>query len=223
MILRKYGITITRLKEKDIELVRQMRNSPEIQRNMYYREYITPEMQAAWFQSVNNKENGYFIIEYNGSKIGLIHGKNNDFEKRISEGGIFIWDKGYISTIVPALASIILDDYTFLIKNYKATYAKVLLENKSIIQYNKLMGYVPCQPLNDDRDVQWMILTRENYFNKMKLLRRGIKVITGDGEPIAPSNIDFSDDSPDEIKLLYSGLPPDIQKTVDQCIAASRR
>ena len=215
MIFRKYGITITRIKEKDIELVRQMRNSPEIQSKMYYREYITPEMQKKWFHSINNKYNGYFIIEYNNSKIGLIHGKDNDFEKRISEGGIFIWDKAYIGTIIPALASIILDDYTFLVKNFNATYAKVLLDNKSTLEYNKLMGYVPCPPMNEDTGVLWMLLTRENYFTKMKLLRRGIKVVTGDGEPLKASDIDYSDDSPEEMDLLYSGLPPDIQKTID--------
>jgi hypothetical protein len=69
--------------------------------------------------------------------------------------------------------------------------------------------------LNDDKGVQWMILTKENYFAKMELLRRGIKVITGDGEPITASDIDYSDDSPAEMKLLYSGLPADIQKHID--------
>lgn len=223
MIFRKYGLTITRLKEKDIELVRQMRNSPEIQDKMYYREYITPEMQKKWFQSINNKENGYFIIEYKGEKIGLIHGKNNDFEKRVSEGGIFIWNKHYIGTIVPALASIILDDYTFLIKHFNATYAKVLANNKSTIEYNKLMGYVPCEPQNNDKGVVWMILTRDNYFNKMKLLRKGIAIITGDGEPVSPDNIDYSDDSPEEIKLLYSGLPADIQESIDNWVAKHKK
>ena len=223
MIFRKYGITIKRLKERDIELVRQMRNSPEIQSKMYYREYITPEMQQKWFRSINNKYNGYFIIEYNGQKIGLIHGKDNDFEKRVSEGGIFIWDKGYIHTIVPALASIILADYTFLVTHYKATYGKVLADNNNTLKYNKLMGYVPCEPLNNDKGVQWMILTKESYFAKMKLLRKGIKAITGDGEPTVATDIDYSDDSPEDFELLYSGLPADIQKHVDDWRALHRK
>jgi RimJ/RimL family protein N-acetyltransferase len=223
MIFRKYGIVITRLKEKDIELVRQMRNSPEIQNKMHYREYITPEMQKKWFLSINNKWNGYFIIEYAGKKIGLIHGKNNDFDKRISEGGIFIWDKGYIRTIIPALASIILADYTFLVTRFNATYGKVLVSNKQTLEYNKLMGYIPCEPLNNDTGVQWMVLTWENYFNKMKLLRKGIKVITGDGEPVAASDIDYSDESPEEMNLLYSGLPSDIQKHVDDWIIQHKK
>jgi len=223
MIIRKYGITIKRLKEDDIELVRRMRNSPEIQRNMYYREHITSRMQRQWFKSVNNKENGYFIIEYAGKKIGLIHGKDNDFEKRTSEGGIFIWDKQYIGTIVPALASIIMDDYTFLIQNFNATYAKVLKSNTAVIEYNKLMGYELCEPRNSDKDVQWMILTREAYLKRMQTLRVGIKHQTGDGEPLSTNDYSFSDDSPQEINLLYKGLPPDIQQHIDKWLADNGR
>ncbi|MGP8214211.1 MAG: GNAT family N-acetyltransferase [Bacteroidia bacterium] len=223
MIIRKYGITISRLKEKDIELVRKMRNSPEIQRNMYYRGNITKAMQKKWFKSINNKQNGYYIIEYNGKKIGLIHGKNNDYEKRTSEGGIFIWDKDYISSPIPALASLIMDDYTFLMTSFNATYAKVLKENKRSIEYNKLMGYVPCEPLNDDKGVQWMVLTRENYLKRMQLQRKLIGKITGDPEPLSPKDITLSDDSPEDIKRLYSGLPPDIQKYIDDWVAANRK
>ena len=222
MIICKYGITISRLKEKDIELVRQMRNSPEIQRNMYYRQHITKAMQKKWFKSINNKENGYFIIEYKGNKIGLIHGKDNNYQKRTSEGGIFIWDKTHIGTSVPALASLIMDDYTFIIINFNATYAKVLNENKTTIEYNRLMGYVPCPPVNDDKGVQWMILTRENYLKRMRLLRVAVAKTTGDGEPLAFKDFDFSDDSPEDMRRLYSGLPPDIQKPIDDWVAANR-
>lgn len=223
MIIRKYGITISRLKEKDIELVRRMRNTPEIQQQMYYRKRISPAMQRKWFKSINNKENGYFIIEHQGKKIGLIHGKDNDYEKRTSEGGIFIWDKGYIGTAIPALASIIMDDYTFLIESFNATYAKVLEGNKAVIEYNKLMGYMPCSPLNNDKGVMWMVLTRENYLKRMRLLRKAVEKITGDGEPISTKNFDFSDDTPEDMRNLYSGLPPDIQKPIDDWVAAHRR
>src|ERR1017187_6809502 len=112
MLIRKYGITLKRLKEEDIELVREMRNSAAIRSTMAYREQITPEMQKKWFESINNKFNGYFMIIHEGTKIGLINGKNIDFEKRTCEGGIFLWDENYKDTIIPALASIIMNDWT---------------------------------------------------------------------------------------------------------------
>ncbi|MDZ7743378.1 MAG: hypothetical protein U5Q03_16975 [Bacteroidota bacterium] len=45
MKLFKYGISLNRLKEDDIELVRKWRNSRKINQFMEYREEITPEMQ----------------------------------------------------------------------------------------------------------------------------------------------------------------------------------
>jgi len=120
MIVRKYGITLRRLKEEDIELVRQMRNLVAIRNKMFFQETITPEMQIKWFNSINNKNNGYFIIEVEGKKIGLIHGKNLDFEKRTCEGGIFIWDENHIGGFGPSLASVIMNYWTGYRINFNA-------------------------------------------------------------------------------------------------------
>lgn len=45
MIIKKYGITLERLTEADIELVRQHRNSELIRRRMFYQKQITEEEQ----------------------------------------------------------------------------------------------------------------------------------------------------------------------------------
>jgi UDP-4-amino-4,6-dideoxy-N-acetyl-beta-L-altrosamine N-acetyltransferase len=222
MIVRKYGITLRRLKEADIELLRQKRNSTAIQNTMFYREEITPEMQKKWFDSINNKNNGYFIIEFEGKKIGLVHGKDIDFEKRTCEGGVFIWDENYIRSFIPSLASVIMNDWTFYMINFKAIYAKIMVDNSIAINYNKLMGYKPCEPLNDDKGVQWMILTKESYEKHMILLRKGIKDLTGDGEVLKLEDGDASDDLGKEIDLFYKGLPPDIQERGDTLLKWAR-
>lgn len=222
MIVRKYGITLRRLKEVDIELVRQMRNSEAIRNTMVYRKEITPEMQKKWFHSINNKNNGYFIIEVKGKKIGLIHGKNLDFEKRTCEGGIFIWDENYIGSFIPSLASVIMNDWTFYMINFNAIYAKILLANPAAISYNKLMGYQPCEPQNKDEGVQWMILTRESYERHVKPLRKSIQEITGDGEILKLEDGDATDDLGKEIDLFYKGLPPDIQEKANILIKWAR-
>jgi UDP-4-amino-4,6-dideoxy-N-acetyl-beta-L-altrosamine N-acetyltransferase len=224
MIIQKYGITIRRLAESDIELVRQMRNLPDIRQTMVYREYITPEMQKEWFHSINNPQNAYYIIEYKNKKIGLIHGKNNDFIKRVSEGGIFIWDKDYIGTLIPSLASVILNDYTFILQNFNGSYAKIRTENKTAISYNKMMGYTICEPLTDEPGVVWMILTKDNYLKKMKTLRKVIKNATGDGEPLSIENFSPSDeDSEESAERLYKGLPDYLQKLADEVMARNRK
>jgi UDP-4-amino-4,6-dideoxy-N-acetyl-beta-L-altrosamine N-acetyltransferase len=222
MIVRKYGITLRRLKEQDIELVRQKRNLNSIRNTMHYREEITPEMQNKWFDSINNKNNGYFIIEVEDKKIGLIHGKNLDFEKRTCEGGIFIWDEFYLGEFVSSLASVIMNDWTFYMINFNAIYAKIMLNNPTAISYNKLMGYQPCEPQNNDRGVQWMILTKASYEKHVKLLRKGIKKLTGDSDILRLEDGDASDDLGKETNLFYKGLPSDIQEKADTLLKWAR-
>ncbi len=223
MLIRKYGITLKRLKEEDIELVRQKRNSANIRNTMAYREEITPEMQKKWFNSINNKYNGYFVIIHEGKKIGLINGKNIDFEKRTCEGGIFIWDEHYIKSVIPALASIMMNDWTFLIINFNAIYAKVLTENKDALTYDKLMGYEPCEPLNEEKGVQWLVLRKENYIHKINLIRKSLLPAFGDIEPLNPQDVDASDDLGKEIDQFYKGLSPDIQEKADELLNRARK
>jgi len=222
MIIRKYGLVLKRLKEGDIELIRQMRNSESVRRNMYFKEDITPEMQKKWFQSVNNKFNGYYLIIHNEEKIGMIHGKNVDFEKRTCEGGIFIWNEKYLNSPIPSLASIIMNDWTFYLANFKAVYAKVLKENKIALSYNKMQGYEICEPQNDDKGVVWLMLTKEDYTAKIGNIRKKMAQYTQDEKPLQFDDVDASDDLGKEIELFYRGLPPDIQQLADKLIAKAK-
>ncbi len=103
MIIRKGNLSLIRLTENDIELVRRWRNCEEIQQFMEYRQHISPKMQLKWFRSVDNINNLYSIVRYKGEKIGLCNGKNIDWKKGSMEGGIFTWDKKYQNTPVPVI------------------------------------------------------------------------------------------------------------------------
>ena len=69
MIIQKGDIRFIRLKEEDIELVREWRNSPEITQYMEFRDFISEDMQQDWFESIDTIYNLYFIIEYKGEKV----------------------------------------------------------------------------------------------------------------------------------------------------------
>src|SRR5687767_11424681 len=108
MILEQYGVRLVRLKEEDIELVRHWRNQGDIANYMEDRNHITREAQVKWFDSIDNKFNYYFIIVYDGKKIGLINSKNYDPKEGFGEGGIFIWDKEYINSFAAVFATLCL-------------------------------------------------------------------------------------------------------------------
>lgn len=65
-------IELKPLTAEDIELVRNWRNSKEIAQYMYTEEEISVEQQQKWFASIQNRTDcKYWIIEYDGKKLGL--------------------------------------------------------------------------------------------------------------------------------------------------------
>ena len=108
MIINGFGISLERLKEKDIELVREKRNSTLVSQFMEFRGHITPEMQKEWFNSINNINNLYYIITYNNKKVGLINGAKINWEiMETASGGIFIWEEELWQTHVPLMANLV--------------------------------------------------------------------------------------------------------------------
>lgn len=66
-------INLIPLSESDLELVRGWRNSPEVSSYMYTDELISEEQQKKWFGKIReNPSARYWIIEYNGVKVGLV-------------------------------------------------------------------------------------------------------------------------------------------------------
>ncbi|OFY84375.1 MAG: hypothetical protein A3F72_01010 [Bacteroidetes bacterium RIFCSPLOWO2_12_FULL_35_15] len=223
MIIRKYGITLTRLKENDIDLVRIKRNSTDVNNLMHFRQSITPQMQKEWFKSINNINNNYFIVEYDNRKIGLVNGKNSDYKKRHSEGGMFLWEKKYWGTVIPAMCSVMMTDFTFLVNNFKKNYIKILRSNENAINYNKQLGYVLTNDYPSDPETQWYVLTKENYLSNIPKIRKGIKIITADSEALSIKNISFRDDTEQELNLLYKPLPVFVKKNVNLILKRENR
>ncbi len=181
MHFTKYGITFHLLKESDIEMVREWRNAPHITSHMEYREYITPEMQKKWFDSINNIHNLYFVIEYKNEKIGLTNGKNLDFENWTGEAGIFLYDKKYYRTPVTAIMAIMGAEIFFHLFKWRAGFAHVLKENKAIRLYMQMLGYRIC-PDQENKINQKYMITRESYNRKRSFLLKMLSVVVNTKE-----------------------------------------
>jgi len=179
---KRYGITLSRIKEDEIELVRCWRNDPKISKNMIYRGYITPEQQLKWFHSINNNNNSYYIIEYKNEKIGLINNKNIVTKDKSSEAGIFIWNDTY--DFAPLLASVLLCEIGFYIMKGGDSYAKVLKRNKRAIEYNKIIGYDVIENKPRSRYIK-IKLTKENFKNRTEKLRNTIMINTNSNGEIS--------------------------------------
>ncbi len=174
MLIRKFGITLRRLRLEDIEFLRERRNRKEVNQFMEFREYITPEMQLTWFNSIDNFENFYYLIDYQDKTIGLLNDKNMDWQERTSESGLFVWEHDYINTFVPVLASLVLLEVGFYYLNWKTSFIHVLSNNPQAIEYVSQIGYAIC-PNQQDVLNQKYFLTRELFENQGKKIQKAAK------------------------------------------------
>lgn len=162
MKIEGYGIILLRLTRNDIEFLREKRNRPEVNTYMEYRENISPEAQIRWFESINNEFNNYFLIEYNGERIGLISGADIDWDNKITRnGGLFLWETGYWGTSIPVYASLLLTELSFLI-GFKKTYIRTLENNERAKEFNRSLGYVP-EPSDEAAQNRLYSLIPENF------------------------------------------------------------
>jgi RimJ/RimL family protein N-acetyltransferase len=191
----KYGITLSHLREEDIEMVRQWRNDPVVVANYEYREYITPEMQQAWFRSVNNTNNLYTIIGFQGEKIGVINLKDINWEEQTTEGGIFIPDPKYHETPVTSIVSYMTTEILFGLFNWKVARAHVLKENKPIQSFVRQLGY-ELSPGQEEINNQEYFLTREKFGQMAPRIRKAIHALANDISPgrFVVEPVDFNND-----------------------------
>ncbi len=138
--IEAYGVVLKRLTEDKIELVRNWRNDPKIQQYMFFREYITPEMQLNWFKKTNNEFNHYFIIEIEGKEIGLANIKDVDYEKKEGEAGIFIYEDEYLDGTASYQISLAMSDFAYDTLGLVKQTAVIEKNNKRAIDYNLSLG-----------------------------------------------------------------------------------
>lgn len=171
MEISGYGVTLRRLTEDKIEMVRNWRNDPKIQQYMEFRDYITPEMQKKWFERINNDNNYYFVIVVDNKEVGLTNLRDIDYVDGIAEPGIFIYDDEYLNSPLSFKVALCLSDFGFDNLGLKTFYGHVLKGNKRAKRFNSALGYKMCDGENE-KHLQLHCLTKESYYKcKEKLIK----------------------------------------------------
>jgi len=173
MIIQQYDVSLVRLKLEHIEELRYWRNSEKISSRMHYRQYITADMQQKWFDGINDiRTYLYMIIQFNGSNIGLAHGK--DITTNNTEGGMFIWDDRFLQSHVPVVVSLFMSDLNFYFFSNTNTNCRILKTNKQVIAYNISLGFKLCEG-QESNENQLYKLTREDYESNSSEIRGYLK------------------------------------------------
>jgi hypothetical protein len=108
---------------------------------MFYRGDITPAQQQKWFRSIDNERNFFFIVHYQGRKIGLNSIKDIDWTTRSGEGGIFIVPAELRQSLVVFRVAIPPLIWLFERENFNTVHAAVHPDNRRAIRYNMALGH----------------------------------------------------------------------------------
>ena len=175
LVLSQYDVRLIRVQAEHLSLILRWRNNDWVRKNMFVQDILQEKDQLAWFNSINNASNYYFIIEYLGEKVGLIHAKNFSEEDGIGEGGIFIGEYDYLETWASVMASICLLNFIFAKTNINRSMVRVQAHNRSAISYNLMLGYkIDFEDANELR----MILDKEDFLYKTTVLKSVLSKIS---------------------------------------------
>ncbi len=188
MIIRNFGITLSQLTLEDIELVRYWRNSKEISNVMEYQKFITEEEQKKWFHSLKPISDFYFLINYSGIKVGLIHTSQIIWEEKSADAGLFVWDKNYLGTHIPVLASLAMLDCFFENFGLEKYFAKVSRENSVAVRYNRALGF-QLHEKSKISSFDYYVLEKDNYLKASEKLRRFASTISSQKSQLKISSV----------------------------------
>lgn len=170
LIIDNYGIELKQLTKNKIELLRMWRNDPKISQYLITRTYITPEMQAKWFQSISNSKCYYFMINCQGEDIGLVNLKDIDYEKKCAEPGIFIYEDNYLNGDISFRAALNNMDFAFDVLRLESLYGYVLKENRRARRFNSALGYTVA-PNQEDESIQLYRVSKDQYYIAREKIR----------------------------------------------------
>lgn len=179
MIVERYGIKLIRLKQEHIELLRLWRNAEKINRYMEYRQQITTEMQQRWFDSLDPLTDFYFMIEYHGDLVGMIHTGKVNWDTLTGDAGLFVYKDELLSTHLPVLASLTMVDLFFGLFRLETITAKVMSGNEVAVRYNRNLGF-ELMPGEPPADFQHYHLKKERYYSVTENLHNTARRIGGE-------------------------------------------
>lgn len=100
-------VTFRNIEKRDLETIRQWRNTPEIARNMFSSGVITEEQQLAWYESVCRGEHGHcWFVESDGQAVGYASLSRAERAEDTYEFGLYVGNQvvakwgGYGSAIL---------------------------------------------------------------------------------------------------------------------------
>ncbi len=172
---QRYGITLSRLRESEIQMLRAWRNSSLNINEMRLQagKIISADEQIKWFNSIKDKDDAFYFIAYQNSKpIGYNAIKNIDYVKKCGEpGGLYNPEIYDISPFTRYARIAVANDFYFEKLGLDFTYIFVKNSNKKAIRLNSLIGYKADLSKNDGNFLYFRLEKNEYFVRRDKMLK----------------------------------------------------
>lgn len=163
---------------KDLEKVRNWRNSDLIQSVSINKTHITRESQEQWFEGIRNKKDQFhWIIVFKNEHIGYAAIRDVNLLKGECEfSSLYIGEQQYIASGIGAIIEFELLNMIFnKYHDIKNLYCQVLNVNQKVIQLHRKFGF-EIENITDNPEVTSLRLSRLNWNNKVDRLKKILKV-----------------------------------------------
>jgi len=183
MKICKYGVTLSLLRQQDIEFVSQKFNPVE-EKPSDESSDNTPDDVQEWIDSIYNFTNFYYIIEYEGIKIGLINDKVLDWRNRTSETELVLWDDSYADTMAPMLAMLCLFETGFYYLGWKTYRTRAKQDDSKGIETVKSLGFELPEDSKKGKDQEYSLSCKHFETKAKKILeeaRANVNEESGEG------------------------------------------
>ena len=170
--IEAYNVILRDIHEKDLEMLRNWRNNPQIRLNMINQDEISPEQQKKWFSGLEETSQEHYIVEYKEQAIGYANFKPDSYGMS-GQTGLYIGEKKYRGTVLAFCLALALLDHVFLQLKFQDLKADVLLHNTAALRFNEQLGYIFQQKSNN---MVKMKLTIDNYIKAKNELTKLIRV-----------------------------------------------
>ncbi|WP_346887105.1 UDP-4-amino-4,6-dideoxy-N-acetyl-beta-L-altrosamine N-acetyltransferase [Clostridium sp. UBA1056] len=170
------ALELSKVNKADLELIMTWRMKPEVTRYMYTDPVLTMETQLKWFYSTQDNDSvKYWIIKFDGVKIGLINICDIDYKNKRCSWAYYIGDTSFRGRGIATLLECNIYDYVFDDLNLNKLCCEVFTSNEKVISIHEKFGSVVEGTLKqhiykngDFFDIVTMGITRDKWENIKK-------------------------------------------------------
>jgi len=178
----KGDIKLVDLEEKDLEMVRGWRNSPEVAAYMYSEKIIESEEQLAWFTRLKSDHTSrYWIIQYNDKPLGVANVTGINAQLESGYWAFYLGDTTVRGGGIGAKVEFAVLNYVFDELKLNKLRCEVFTFNDKVIKMHEKFGFrreayyrEHCRKQGEFKDVVGLAMLKSEWVQIRDVMRKKI-------------------------------------------------